>query len=291
MGIRIETWNIAFRKKCNGLFDKRHPFTIIKNGYKGWYADPFLFEYEKETYLFAEFFSYRLNRGLIVCSKYDNQRGDFTKFQEIINEDFHLSYPVVFEFNNKIYMLPEASESNALYLYESIAFPYEWKRLEPVMDGLKLVDTTPIIVGDKLYALSLRLRIDNHELGDLVLLEFNGKTFDISKQGILTDDMSIARPGGEVIREHDRFYRVSQNCEEDYGRNISISELSKDFIIDYSEKIIKTITPDEINVKNSKKACGVHTYNRGKKIEVIDLKFYKNVYTRVLYRIPILFKK
>ena len=58
MGLKIETWNIAYRKKAMKTFrDTNEPFTVIPNGYKGWYADPFLFDYQGISYLFAEFFS------------------------------------------------------------------------------------------------------------------------------------------------------------------------------------------------------------------------------------------
>ncbi|MCD8025717.1 MAG: hypothetical protein LUF33_01970 [Clostridiales bacterium] len=112
MGLKIETWTIAYRAKKQGLILKDlNDFTIIKNGRKGWYADPFLFEYEDDTYLFAEYFSYKLRRGIIVCSKYDKLKDKFDKYKEIISEAYHLSYPFVFKYNDEIYMMPEANES------------------------------------------------------------------------------------------------------------------------------------------------------------------------------------
>ena len=96
MGLKIETWSIAYRKKKNGLlFDDASDFQVIDNGRKGWYADPFLFDFDGKTYLFAEYFSYDISRGVLVVAVYDEAEEKFGDFKEIIREDYHLSYPFV----------------------------------------------------------------------------------------------------------------------------------------------------------------------------------------------------
>ena len=73
-------------------------------------------------------FSYKLNIGIIVCAKCDNERQCFSKFKNVLVEEFHLSYPVIFDFDGRKYMMPEANESNQLLLYECEQFPYKWKK-------------------------------------------------------------------------------------------------------------------------------------------------------------------
>ena len=285
MGLKIETWNVAYRKRCRNIFDKSKKFQVIKNGYKGWYADPFLFDYEDDTYLFAEYFSYKLNRGVIACAKYNEQRDKFGDFKEIIVEDFHLSYPVVFQYDGKIYMMPETGESNSLFMYEAVSFPNEWKRLPAVMTDIRLVDTTPIIVEDKLYALSLRVNEEDHTRGELILLEYNNGKFEISSQGILSQDMSEARPGGHFIREDNKWYRVSQDCGESYGKAINIMEVAEDFQKKYCEELKQKIYPEEVLLDIAEAPSGIHTYNNSKDLEVVDLKFYRNSFYRIIWRI------
>ncbi|MBR1731949.1 MAG: hypothetical protein IJ725_05915, partial [Ruminococcus sp.] len=122
MGLKIETWSIAYRKKKQGLlFNDTSDFKVINNGRKGWYADPFLFDYDGKTYLFAELFSYDINRGVLVYAVYDEDRDCFSDFKEIIRQDYHLSYPFVFIGDDgEIYIMPESSESEQLYLYKAI---------------------------------------------------------------------------------------------------------------------------------------------------------------------------
>lgn len=285
MGLKIETWSIAYRRKNEKLFDRNSPFTIINNGHKGWYADPFLFDYNNETYLFAEFFSYKLNRGVLVYSKFDKDKNKFSNFKEIIIEDFHLSYPVVFEFNGRIYMMPETSEASSLYLYEAVSFPEKWKRLSAMMTGINLVDTTPLVLNNKLYALTLRLHEDDHNCGDLLLLEYDGEKFNISSQGVLSQDMNISRPGGHFILNNKKIFRVSQDCDGNYGKAVNIIEMSCDFINEFKETLVEKIFPENIILENGNCADGIHTFNVSNQFEVIDLKYYKKSFYRLLLRL------
>ena len=92
MGLKIETWNIAYRKKTKNTFrDTNAPFEVIPNGHKGWYADPFLFDYKGETYLFAEYFSYKLGRGVISVSKYNPEILGFFQLLSSLGTNLGLS--------------------------------------------------------------------------------------------------------------------------------------------------------------------------------------------------------
>lgn len=55
-----ESWSVAWREKPCGtlLKDLDTPFEIIPNSVRYWAADPFLFVYHGETYIFAELYDY-----------------------------------------------------------------------------------------------------------------------------------------------------------------------------------------------------------------------------------------
>ena len=279
MGLKIETWSIAYRKKKSGLlFNDSSGFKVINNGHKGWYADPFLFDYEGKTYLFAEFFSYDIGRGVLVYAVYDDEKDSFSDVKEIIREDYHLSYPFVFKGDDgKIYMIPESNESNELYLYRAVSFPDKWEKHKVILNNIKTVDTTPFMYKDKHYAFSLELD-DN-----MLLLEFDSD-FNIKDKTVLSNDMSYARAGGRVFEYNGKQIYVAQDCKEEYGRAINLIEF------DLSDKcfnhnLIKAINSEDVELINAKKASGIHTYNLSNKLEVIDLKYYRNSYYRVMKRI------
>ena len=96
--------------------------------------------------------------------------------------------------------------------------------------------------------------------------------------------MSSARPGGNLIFEREKMLRVAQDCEQDYGKALNIIEVQK-LTGDYSEKTVFCMTPDLVSLKNGKRACGIHTYNRSQNFEVIDLKYYKRSFYRLLVKL------
>jgi len=70
-----ESWNVAWRKKNREsiLTDKITPFAIIKNSFRYWAADPFLFEHENQVYIFVELYDYIKCRGCLGYCKWDEK--------------------------------------------------------------------------------------------------------------------------------------------------------------------------------------------------------------------------
>lgn len=287
MGVKIGTWNIAFRKRGDDyLFsDTQRQFRIVKNGRFGWAADPFLFDFNNDTYLFVEFFSYKRGRGEIAYAKYDNEKEQFSKYKTIISEPYHMSYPLIFEYKNEIFMLPETNESNSLYMYRAIQFPEKWEKLSPLITDIKLTDTTPIEGKDRFLAFTYRIDGKTEDSGELLLLiEQNGRII-VSDQDVLSNDISMARPAGKCFYDSENLIRVSQDCVNEYGRAINFFKVNPDFEENFSEEFIRKIEPEEICTNCKRKPVGIHTYNTSKKLEVIDLKYYRFSWIRLFYRL------
>lgn len=281
MGLTIETWSIAFRKRKDGLLDDCSDFRIIKNGHKGWYADPFLFEYHGETYLFAEFFSYKLRRGVIVYAKYHSDTGVFDDYKEIIREDYHLSYPIVYEYHGEIFMLPEANQSGALYCYKAVEFPEKWEKSAAVINDVHLVDTTPFVFDGIPYAFGVDI---SNSTKALLFLKYNGDTLDIIDR-IDPCDMGISRPGGRVIDSGNRSVAVTQDCSDSYGKALNFIDLEVKEDKLFLSNILKRITPEQVRLINGKQPEGIHTYNFSQELEVIDIKYYKKSFYRIILKI------
>lgn len=67
---KLEFWTIAYRIRLHGqtiLDDMDSPFTAIPNVWRYYRADPFLFERDGRTFLFAEMYDRLLRRGVIGC--------------------------------------------------------------------------------------------------------------------------------------------------------------------------------------------------------------------------------
>ena len=202
---------------------------------------------------------------------YDDEKDCFSDFKEIIKEDYHLSYPFVFNGDDgNIYIMPESNEANELYLYRAMSFPDKWEKYMVILDNIRVVDTTPFDYIDNHYAFSLELD-DN-----MLLLEFDSD-YNIMDKALLSNDMSFARAGGRVFDHNGKQIYVAQDCREEYGKAINLIEFDlKDKC--FNHNLIKTINPEDVELINAKKASGIHTYNFSNKLEVIDLKYYRNSY-------------
>ena len=229
------------------------------------------------------FFSYSLRRGVLVVSLYDKKTERFGKFKEIIREDYHLSYPFIFQGgDDEIYILPESNECQQLYLYKASAFPDKWEKHKVLQDNVKMVDTTPFLFQDKPYAFSLELSDVEDE--QFVLLEIDPYDYTIGEQRRFRADMSTDRPGGRVFQLNGEYYFVSQDCQESYGKALNIFkfQIKENGIVD--RLLVKKICPDNISGYNFQTPFGIHTYNFCNNIEVIDLKYYKKSYYRIIKR-------
>lgn len=109
------------------LTDETTPFKAIKNSLRYWVADPFVFERDGETYIFAELFDYLRRRGVIGYSKL-KANGNFSSWKEIIVEPYHMSYPQIFEHDGEIYIVPETGSGHTLDMYRAVDFPDKWEK-------------------------------------------------------------------------------------------------------------------------------------------------------------------
>ena len=46
---------------------------------------------------------------------------------DVIEEKFHLSYPFIFRFKNKYYLIPDSSSNFDIRIYLSNQFPFKWR--------------------------------------------------------------------------------------------------------------------------------------------------------------------
>ena len=172
-----EYWNIGFRfySEDNSVADGgKKKFDQLKATKRYWYADPFLFEKDGETFLFVEMFDNTTEVGVIGYSKFEN--GRFTQPELIIKESFHLSYPLVFEENGKIFMMPETHEDGCIQLYEAVKFPTEWKKSEILVENVNAVDT---VIENNLFLASVICPSNDMRI-DLGVFDKNGNEMPYS---------------------------------------------------------------------------------------------------------------
>ena len=266
-GFFAESWNVAWRKKTQGILleNQSEPFNILKNSFRNWAADPFVFKYNGETYIFAELYDYILARG---CLGYCKWQGDhFGKWKKVISEPYHLSYPCIFEKDDGIYIMPESGADRSLYCYKAIRFPDQWKRMPILRKDVVLGDTTPFTWNDHDYAFSYD--VENTQSYYLKLLDLENPKKDCDFKKLELQEMR--RPAGKIFQHKGRWIRPAQNCTHSYGEGLVFYEftLNDEF---FREEAVEHIYPHELQFSKMIPMDGMHTYNFNDEFEIIDLK-------------------
>lgn len=260
----FDRWQIAYRATGE------EKFTLLPNPDWGWAADPFPVIYQGVLYLFAEIFLYKSERnGVIAYCKFEN--GEFTHWTVSMDKHWHLSYPNIFVKGGRLYMCPETRQNDEIAIYELKAFPDQWEKAKVLLGNVQCVDTTFCEDQGEKYMFTFQPQKGGVK-GSLYLYRIDGGK--ISEGSIVLEDTGTesARPGGRIICEEGKLFRVSQDGSNGYGSGLVFSEIDSFYPV-YKEHEIKRITAGEINGNWNRRFAGIHTYNRISEAEVIDLKY------------------
>lgn len=117
---------------CGSVTDFGFPSNFV--------ADPFLYIQGDVLYLFFETKNAITMQGDIGVARSIDNGASWEQMGVVMDEEWHLSYPYVFDYNGQIYMMPEGSKKGDLRLYRAVDFPLKWE-LEKVILKRPLIDT------------------------------------------------------------------------------------------------------------------------------------------------------
>ncbi|SEJ04212.1 hypothetical protein SAMN02910453_1984 [Lachnospiraceae bacterium A10] len=259
---RFNHFSIAYKK-----IDEEK-FKVVPNPKYGWAADPFLVEYRDEIYLFAEIFLYNSERnGVIGYCRYN---GDgFSEWQITMDKHWHLSYPNVFVVKDELYMCPESYQAGEVAIYRLLEFPDKWEKVKTIVDNVEYCDSTFIEVNNEKYMFTYE-RSGSFKRGRGLLCKLSED--GIHKTRVISESSMGNRPAGNVLVEDGKYIRVAQYSKDEYGQGLMLFQIDS-FEPIYKEHEIKCVMPQDIKVDFAKNIVGIHTYNRLKDIEVIDVKY------------------
>lgn len=271
-----ESWNVAFRKTSIGeiIKNKKTKFNIIPNTYKYWAADPMIFKYNGIIYIFAELYDYKLRRGTIGFTYYDGN--SFTKWKQIIVEDFHMSYPFIFVHKDNIYMIPETSEISKLILYKAVDFPEKWEKVKVIDNSVKWVDTTIYPYGEEFIGFTEEISEPKKDF----MIKLNNN-FEIISKTVVSEGSSDFRCAGKCFEYNDFLFRVCQDCSKKYGGALIFRKYKS--ILDEEIDSFK-ILPEELNYNKKILLDGMHTYSAAEDMEIIDIKTRRLNFINLFYR-------
>ena len=178
-------WQIAYRKRTDKSDFYEDSFIKIPNTDRYWFADPMLFADNGNTYLFVEAFDKKTYKGNIGFFTIQNNK--VSDFELLIDNNFHMSYPMVWRSEqNEYFMIPESEENGTVDLYQSEAFPRRWKRLKTLVAGVHYADTTLLDLNGKKYLFTYH---DKKVSWDLLIYDFDAKYNSAESKTVIDPDL------------------------------------------------------------------------------------------------------
>jgi hypothetical protein len=263
-------WRIALRRKARPLFSEPGPgdatdFRWLEASPGRCWADPFLFERGGRTYLFFEDIAFDRAFAGIGCVEVLPD-GTVGPRETCLDPGFHLSFPLVFEHEGEVFMLPESLANGTVTLYRARRFPDLWVQEKVLFRG-NAVDTAIWHEHGRFYFFTtLCDRSDRGMKTLLFVADSLTGAWRLHPANPVSSDVRSSRGAGAVFRSGGRLFRPVQNCGPCYGYGLRLEEIAALTEERYEARPHCWLDPSRLSIP----ARGVHTYNRAGEIEAID---------------------
>ena len=198
-------------------------------------ADPFIVSDNGKYFMFFEVMNRVTNKGDIGYAESENGiKWNYGKI--ILDEKFNLSYPYVFEWGNSYYMIPESGNDFSVRLYKAISFPEKWEYLGNLLSGYSTVDPSIFRYDNKwwMFVSAGENNVLNLYFSEDLLTGWKPHPMN----PIVKFDSHISRPGGRVIVDNEKLYRLTQDDEPTYGLQVFAFEITELSEKSYKEKLV-----------------------------------------------------
>ena len=246
------------------------PVKLPKNEF---WADPFLFKYEENYYVFFENYSYSKKKAKISCGRVANN--NLVNICDVMDLEYHLSFPFIFAENGEIYLMPESNKNKRLEIYKCLKFPNKWELYSTAFEGEIIYDAHFYTDKEKQKWLFANKRAEavstDSELYIYKVDSLKMNKIEEHKQNPVLIDSRVARNGGTIFEHENKLYRPSQyNADGLYGKGLNINKIKKLTIDEYVEEKVIRVMPNFY-----KGLVGIHHLHQLDDLFVIDAAFYK----------------
>jgi hypothetical protein len=263
-----ETWSLAYHfKSSKDNNEALHRFTKLIPPPGHFWADPFAVKIEDRFFVFFEDFIYSDNKAVISMMEL-RKDGSFEKPVTVLECDYHLSYPFLFEWNNSFYMIPETGSNNTVELYRCNSFPFEWEKQAVLLTANNPSDAT-LIEFDGKWWMFVNIQEPgvtvNWEELHLYFAESPLGPWTAHPQNPVRSDVRNSRPAGQLFMQDDQLIRPAQDCSKRYGYATALNRIRKITTTEFLEEEVAKIVPEW-----DPSVVGTHTLNRAEELTVID---------------------
>jgi len=263
----------------------RHIMWITNpNWKKCWYADPFILDIKDNiAIVFAEEFEYQKCKGRLSVLQIDLRKKVIVETKPILELSSHLSFPYIFQEDNKIYVLPENYQSGSCSLFY---FNSETQELiNPIMLVKEPLVDTQLAKIDGYYYLFGTLVEPIGSPSSLHIYRSQTITGEYQEVQQINNTKREERGCGQLFYWNDMLIRPAMCCDGGYGTEMVFYELTHDSN-HFIEREVYRMIPDRTK-KNSE---SFHTFNMMGEWCIVDgedfnCPLFARSYIPLLYRI------
>jgi hypothetical protein len=268
--LTTEQWGLAYRFKTNPTDENNtfYKFKTVTPPLDKFWADPFPVKTDDNRYyIFLEEYLEATGKGHISVMEVTRKEGASTPVK-VLERDYHLSYPFIFEWQGTRYMIPETGANRSIELYRCRAFPYEWEFECTLMENVRAADATLAEIDGRWW-MFVSIAAEGAALNCDELYLFHATTplgpWQPHRRNPVKSDARSSRPAGALFRSKGRLLRPSQNCAKHYGYGITINEIVRLDESEFVEKEVAKILPEW-----RAQMIGTHTLNTAEDLTVTD---------------------
>lgn len=261
-----EQWFLAFQFTTEDTVGNMQEFLKLMPPNDRFWADPFPLERDGRHFIFFEELMLATNKGHIAVVEVGRDGSRSTPVR-VLERDYHLSYPFLFEFEGQLYMIPETGQNRTVELYRCLAFPDKWRLEKVLLRDVQAVDATLLQSGGRWWMFA-NVGVEGTETPDDLHLFHAASPLGewVPHRGNpVTSDVRRGRPAGHIFRNGSELYRPAQIGAPLYGSGISINRIERLTDEEYVEHEVERIVPEPGGT-----LLGIHTLNRAAGLTVID---------------------
>lgn len=261
-----DQWALAYRFRtgpgdANNTLYRFKRLTPPKDRF---WADPFAVKAGDHYYVFIEELPYNTGKGHISVIELD-RKGVVSGPRKVLEREYHLSYPFIFEWNGNYYMVPESAANKTIELYRAKSFPHVWQLEKVLMTDVRAKDATLAEIDGKWW---MFVSLSEHSIPDELYL-FSADTplgpWTPHRRNPVKSDVRGSRPAGALFEWNGDVYRPAQDSSGRYGYAISINRITQLDEEQFSEEQVSSIRPDW-----DKDLLATHTIGIAGDLTVVD---------------------
>ncbi len=209
-------------------------------------ADPIVIREGDSDYCFVEDYDFAKSKACISVYRLGVKRAD--RLGEALVEPFHMSFPFLFRYSNKLYMCPETSAKREIRVYECTDFPLGWKLSKVLMSNVSAADTMIFEHGGMWWLFANIDPLDQRDHSSELFIYYadnplTDKWTPHSQNPIFVDSTKARNAG--ILHDNEAIYRVSQVPGYNvYGKGFAVNKIMRLTPTEYLEGRMFSVEPN-----------------------------------------------